>query len=338
MSELKIACPKCGGHVEFPKEMAGQAANCPHCQEAIILGPRRRLLLWSLLSFLFLCVIVGSAAALWHLGKGRAAPVLLQRPQLTKASEKKETAGPPEAAASEDDRAIETLCRAMYDGCTQRNFASMHQLLTTSCRAAVTAAELGDAFSAGGATYRFVALESITYPEGASGRLARARFRRAVFDTNGESEGEREFKCVKQPEGWRLFRDAEWAEKILTQFARSGFSEEVRTNVQNFCVSNPFEKWPANVTNAFEKMYESVRQETSVVFPWNLAFSVTTNYVQGNLLKLGFSVRNEAAHAWEIPGLRLELKQNGKVVLEGFQLLSRLGAGTEVRREEFFFL
>src|SRR5450756_2444798 len=29
MAELKITCPKCGGHVAFPKEIAGHAAACP---------------------------------------------------------------------------------------------------------------------------------------------------------------------------------------------------------------------------------------------------------------------------------------------------------------------
>jgi len=28
---LKIACPSCTGHVEFPSEMRGQIINCPHC-------------------------------------------------------------------------------------------------------------------------------------------------------------------------------------------------------------------------------------------------------------------------------------------------------------------
>jgi hypothetical protein len=28
---LKIACPNCSGHVEFPAEMQGQIINCPHC-------------------------------------------------------------------------------------------------------------------------------------------------------------------------------------------------------------------------------------------------------------------------------------------------------------------
>jgi hypothetical protein len=28
---LKIACPSCEGHVEFPQQMRGQVVSCPHC-------------------------------------------------------------------------------------------------------------------------------------------------------------------------------------------------------------------------------------------------------------------------------------------------------------------
>src|SRR5437660_6080165 len=38
MSYLKIACERCGGHIEYPSEMAGQSIQCPHCQHAITLS------------------------------------------------------------------------------------------------------------------------------------------------------------------------------------------------------------------------------------------------------------------------------------------------------------
>lgn len=34
---FKSECPACGGHVEYPAELAGTAANCPHCNRAFIL-------------------------------------------------------------------------------------------------------------------------------------------------------------------------------------------------------------------------------------------------------------------------------------------------------------
>ena len=36
---LKIACEHCGGHIEYPSEMAGQSIQCPHCQHTITLPP-----------------------------------------------------------------------------------------------------------------------------------------------------------------------------------------------------------------------------------------------------------------------------------------------------------
>jgi len=35
---LKIACPNCSGHVEFPAEMHGQIINCPHCNLSLALN------------------------------------------------------------------------------------------------------------------------------------------------------------------------------------------------------------------------------------------------------------------------------------------------------------
>src|SRR4030095_2253644 len=37
---LKIACERCGGHTEYPSEMAGQSIQCPHCQHTITLPSR----------------------------------------------------------------------------------------------------------------------------------------------------------------------------------------------------------------------------------------------------------------------------------------------------------
>ena len=37
---LKTACERCGGHIEYPSEMAGQSIQCPHCQHTIkLLSP-----------------------------------------------------------------------------------------------------------------------------------------------------------------------------------------------------------------------------------------------------------------------------------------------------------
>lgn len=35
---LKISCPSCNGHVEFPASVIGQLVDCPHCGGAIFLA------------------------------------------------------------------------------------------------------------------------------------------------------------------------------------------------------------------------------------------------------------------------------------------------------------
>jgi hypothetical protein len=34
---VKIACPSCSEHVEFPMEMRGDVINCPHCTLSMVL-------------------------------------------------------------------------------------------------------------------------------------------------------------------------------------------------------------------------------------------------------------------------------------------------------------
>ncbi len=286
----------------------------------------------------FACAVAGSTVVFWHMGKGKADHALRPTSETTTVFQRKESASVGQPVVSEDDKAIETLCRATYERANEKDFDSMYQMMATPCKGALTAADIGNAFTSGGFSYRFVAMESITHPDGSSGKLARARVRRVFQNANREGEGVAEFKCVKEPEGWKLFRDVEWTEKILAEFERSGFSEGVRSNIQHFCSSNPFDKWPSNETNAFEQMFANAHPGMKEVFPWNLSFSLTTNYSEPYLLKLGFSIRNAADHAWENPGLNLELKHGGKVVLDQFELLSSVGAGSEVSRETSFFL
>lgn len=42
MADAKTNCPKCGGHIAFPKELAGQETVCPHCAETIVLRKSKR--------------------------------------------------------------------------------------------------------------------------------------------------------------------------------------------------------------------------------------------------------------------------------------------------------
>ena len=339
MSDLKISCPNCGGHVTYPKEIAGQAAACPHCQQPMVLGSKSRAMLWTALGVALTCAVLGIAALFWHLGKRTAASDPVNRPprETTKVFDRKQNAPATEATASEDDKAIAALCRAWYERSNEKDFDSMRQMLAGPCKPVLSAAVLENSFK-GGASFRFLGVDSIAYSDSAAGKLAKARIRRAVLSATSESEGVRELKCLKERDGWKLFRDFEWMQELVADFERSGFSDKLGANVRSFCTSAPFEKWPPNETNAFEKIYETVYDHPNEVFPWNLAVTVETNYTESWMLKIGFSVRNNATHLWENGGLDFDLKQGGKVVLTDFALLPNVPAGTDIRKEASFLL
>jgi len=61
MAESKISCPKCAGHVAFPKEMAGQVAACPHCGESILLSKPKFPVAWVVTGRIIIICIAGAA-------------------------------------------------------------------------------------------------------------------------------------------------------------------------------------------------------------------------------------------------------------------------------------
>jgi DNA-directed RNA polymerase subunit RPC12/RpoP len=42
-TDLKIICERCGEHIEYSSQMAGQSLQCPACQHTIKLPPPPRL-------------------------------------------------------------------------------------------------------------------------------------------------------------------------------------------------------------------------------------------------------------------------------------------------------
>jgi len=71
---LKGECQHCAGHLEFPAEMAGLAADCPHCgqqTELLLAAPPeeptipRRTIVWAVIGIVILVMgLVGAIAAL----------------------------------------------------------------------------------------------------------------------------------------------------------------------------------------------------------------------------------------------------------------------------------
>ena len=340
MNDLQTSCPNCGGQVTYVKEFAGQAASCPHCQRPMVLGTKSYTNLWAAIGTVLACVVLGTATLFWHLGKRTQSVDPVTRPprETTKVFDRKQPGPAAEATkASEDDNAIEALCRAFYDRSNEKDFDSMRGLLAQPCKSFLSAANLESGFR-GGVSYRFLGIDAIDYSDSPIGKLAKARIRRVALTSTGENEGVREFKCVKERDGWKLFRDLEWMQQIVSDFENSGFTDRISAKVRAFSSSNPFERWPANETNAFEKIYLAVNDLQKEVFPWNLSLTVDTNYSEGTILNVGFTVRNTAVHPWENGGLDFELKQGGRVILTDFALIPNLSSGAETHKTASFLL
>lgn len=61
MTDAKTSCPKCGGHIAYPKEMAGKEVSCPHCGEPMLLPKAKRVSVWIVASAIV--AVVAFAAA-----------------------------------------------------------------------------------------------------------------------------------------------------------------------------------------------------------------------------------------------------------------------------------
>ena len=62
MAEIRMICPRCGGHMAFPSQIAGQDVSCPHCNEAITLVIQRNLVPWVLVAV----TMIGALCLLGH--------------------------------------------------------------------------------------------------------------------------------------------------------------------------------------------------------------------------------------------------------------------------------
>ena len=66
MTDLSTRCPKCGGYMTFPQELAGQQAPCPNCGESILLPKPKRAIVWLALAGLALITICLALVLPWH--------------------------------------------------------------------------------------------------------------------------------------------------------------------------------------------------------------------------------------------------------------------------------
>ena len=147
MAEPKTSCPKCAGHVAFPKELGGQTVDCPHCGESILL-PKQKLPAAWIIAGVFGTIIVYLAGVLvWErLPKKSAKPdQVVQSPVPNPAFSQSEAASRNHSGAgedSEDIQAMVNLCKEFYNALNNQDAKALRELMSESCRTALTLEDL----------------------------------------------------------------------------------------------------------------------------------------------------------------------------------------------------
>jgi TPR repeat protein len=73
MGDAKTNCPKCGGHVAYPLEMAGTDGSCPHCGENFLLPKRKGNLAWiAVIVVIATVACVAGVGFMYHVKRGRS--------------------------------------------------------------------------------------------------------------------------------------------------------------------------------------------------------------------------------------------------------------------------
>ena len=138
MAESKISCPKCGGHIVFPKELAGQVIACPHCNETFFLPKPKSVTPWVITAvFALIVVCFGSLLVIQH-HKANSEPQTHSFAKPNTSAEDSPKKSPDVAVSkSADDQAIEKLCKEFYDGLSSQSSKSIYDLLSEPCKKAL---------------------------------------------------------------------------------------------------------------------------------------------------------------------------------------------------------
>jgi len=211
---------------------------------------------------------------------------------------------------------------------------SIYGLLPESCKKTLIPQDI----FIDGAKYDFENLESVQYQNGVLGKSALAKVKRRVqSNIAGSQEGLRDLKFYKDSDGWKYFPVNDLAKKIVTEFTKSGFNDQLNTDIELLRNGDPFTVWSKDNTNAFEAIFKFDHGQDGF-FPWNLEFAVVSNRVDGMMLVLDYSIHNKSSKQWASPLLEFNLKRSGKIVLSGNDLLPNIQGGQELQRSTTFFL
>lgn len=340
MADLNTNCPKCSNEIAYDAQLAGQLAQCPHCGGTISLPKRTLPLPWILVSVLGLIIVclAGVLIAEHHSTNKDAHLHQDQRqalPDTVQSVQAPETRRHDSGLDQVDRDAIESLCKHFYDYLNQQNMENIHAALCEPCQRALNVNDLKMSFS-GNASYQFIALNSVKLQNSTLGLSALATVARRVQTPLGQQEGTRNLILVKNVTGWRLLGDHELEDKIVRQFSGS-LTAEINNEIQILRDGDPFDTWGNDSTNSLRVIFQ-LHDTQSHIFPWDLAFKLEGNKIDGYNLILNYSLVNKSSDAWKSPFLQFDLKSNGSVILSANDTMPDLLPNRKLLRSVSFFL
>jgi hypothetical protein len=332
MADTKISCPHCGGHILYPNDLAGRSVPCPHCHVAFIL-PKPKSVVPVIIVAVLVAAVFGLASLLVFQIHSRnnqpPANPSVRPPATTAASGPQPSLFVPQTV---DDQDIARLCKEYSDAQASRDTNAVYALFSEFSKTNLTLQDL----SIDGAIYDFEKLESIRYRNGALGKSALAKVKRKTQTSGGATqESVRELDFVKDAGGWRLFPVLDLARKILGEYAASGFSDPLDSDLQLLRNGDAFNTWDQNNTNAFEAAFK-LAQHRDGIFPWNLEFSVESNHLDNLILIVNYRLRNNSAITWIAPLLEFHLDQGAQTRLTADDILPNVRSGESVQRSVSF--
>jgi hypothetical protein len=320
-------------------ELGGREIICPHCSETILLPLSKSAAPWIVTGiFAFITVCLALVLIFQHQNRRDNIPAALSDEHRNDQSGTTQNQNPvsvgEESERPEDKAAIAKLCQEFYDALNNNDDNAVYGLVAASCQKVLTLQDmkkLHDRFK-----YQFVGVDSVKYQTSALGLAAMAKVKRTVLDGAGAQQGWHSFKFVKEPNGWRFFRDEEVMSKIVSDF-KGSFTDKIVASVQLLRDGDPFDIWNNNDTNDFETIFKLSEGQPGV-FPWNFEFNVVTNNMAEYSLSVVYSIRNKSSSAWVDLPLDFDLKLNGNVISSREGQLLNISSGNEIVRTVSFFL
>jgi hypothetical protein len=333
MADTKVSCPNCGGHILYSNDLAGRSVPCPHCNVTFVLPKAKSAVPLVILALLAVAVISLGGLLVFQLQKkGSPTPTSAGKPGAPAAATPlaQSSVFVPQTA---DDQDIAKLCKQYSDAQSSRDTNAVYALFSDFVKTNLTPQTL----FIDGAIYDFENLESVRYRNGNLGKSALAKVKRKAQTPSGMQESVRDLYFIKSGDSWKLFPVLDLARKIIGEYAPTGFSDQIDSDLQILRDGDAFNVWDQNNTNAFAAAFK-LAQHRDGIFPWDLEFSVESNHMDNLIFVVDYRIRNNSPLNWPSSLLEFRLKQGGDMVLTADDILSNVPSGQAAQQSVSFLL